>query len=102
LGGVRLSAELMEHGSKMQCKTQAKGMRQLVRQRQRLLAALQGLPRRAQQPQDMGHKAPGNDPRVNAIDKGMGAVLLGMVEGNRLRTVRSGGCQLAEKKCQCS
>src|SRR5262249_44133153 len=95
--GVWLPAELMEPSSMMQCETQAKGSGQLVRQRQRLLAALQGLPRIAQYPQDLGRMAPGRNADVTPEGQRLGAVRLGTVEGLRLRKVLSGRCQLTEK-----
>src|SRR5262249_28972907 len=62
-----------------------------------LLAALQGLPRIAQYPQDLGRMAPGRNADVTPEGQRLGAVRLGTVEGLRLRKVLSGRCQLTEK-----
>src|SRR6266478_7792786 len=51
LGNTHLAAELMETGSGNQGKTQAEGVRDLLRQRQRFMASHQPLVRIAQIPQ---------------------------------------------------
>ena len=75
----------MQHGRKGQGRRQAKGVRQLLGQGERLLTALPGLVRIAQQPQDPGGIGSGNTtPGSCPVERCMGAVLLGVVEGDAL------------------
>ena len=56
-----------------------------------MLATLQGLVRIAEQPQGLTQVGEAIDPWVLVpIDKGMGAMLLGIVQGHRRFKVRSG------------
>ena len=73
----------MEPGSKDQGKSQAKGVRQLLGQGECLVAPLQGLVWIAKIPQGPGCKGEASHPRVLPVEEGQGAVLLGIVEGNR-------------------
>ena len=59
------------------------------------MAPLQGLVRIAQQPQRTADIGPGNDPGPLTIEPGLGTVLLGIVEGNRLLQGPEGRHQLA-------
>ena len=77
----------MEHGSKAQDKTQAKGVRTLLRQGHRCVDPRQPLVRIAQVPQRPGGKAVANHARVLPIEDRSGAVLLGIVERYTLRQV---------------
>src|SRR5262245_16050151 len=79
LGGMPLTAELMEYGNHTPGKTQAKGVGNLLCQRHRLLALRQPLVRRAQVPQFPGSMAMANDPGILPIEDSRGAVLLGVV-----------------------
>ena len=78
----------MEHGSKVQGKTQAKGVRTLLRQGHRFLAPRQPLVRIAQVPQRPGGKAVAHHPSVLPIEERRGTVLLGIVERYPLGKVR--------------
>ena len=78
----------MEHGSKAQGKTQAKGVRTLLRQGHRLVAPRQPLVRIAKIPQRPGGIAAANHASVVPIEERRGAVLLGVVEGYPLCKVR--------------
>ena len=86
----------MEPGSKVQGKSQAKGVRQLLGQGERLVAPLQGLVRIAKKPQGQGCIGEASHPRVMPVQEGMGAVLLGVVEGNPLLQVLSGWSKLSQ------
>src|SRR5437867_6460479 len=74
----------MEHGSGGQSNSQAKGVRQLLGERQRLPLSVQGLVRIAKKPQPLGCKAPADHPGILGIEEGQGAVLSRVVEGNTL------------------
>ena len=78
----------MEHGSTAQGKTQAKGVRTLLRQGHRLVAPRQPLVRIAQEPQRPGGIAVANHTSVLPIEERRGAVLLGIVERYTLCKVR--------------
>src|SRR4029453_2420985 len=80
LGSTPLAAELMEHGSKGQDKTQAKGVRTLLRQRHRLLALRQPLLRIPQIPQRPSSKDVTYHTSVFPVQERRSAVLLGVVE----------------------
>ena len=79
-----------------QGKRQTKGVRQLVRQGEALLAPLQRLVRIAQHPQDQGREDPASHARVLPIEESMGAVLLRVVQGHALLQVGTGRDQLAQ------
>src|SRR5882724_7583951 len=82
---LRLQAELMEHSSPAQGKTQTKGVCTLLRQRQRFVAAHQPLVWIAKIPQRPGGVGVTNHPRVLPMLEHSGAVLRGVVEGYALR-----------------
>ena len=88
LGRTPLTAELMEHGSPAQGKTQAKGACTLLRQGHCLLAPRQPLVRRAQVPQHPSSIAAANHASVLPIEERRGTVLRGVVQGYPLRKVR--------------
>src|SRR4029453_7071238 len=88
LGSTPLAAELMEHGSKGQDKTQAKGVRTLLRQRHRLLALRPPLLRKAKYPQWQSGKAVTYHTRVFPIEECSSAMLLEVVEGYPLCQMR--------------
>src|SRR5262249_22501213 len=52
----------------------------------------------ASQPQDMGRTGQAKHPGVQSIEKGMGAMLLGVVEGDPLLCVLSGWNNLSKKE----
>ena len=79
-----------------QSKHQTKGVGELVCQGEALLAPLQRLVRIAQHPQGKGCIDPASHTRVLPIEEGMGAVLLGMVQGNALLQVGTGRNKLAK------
>src|SRR5262249_37529094 len=88
LGGIPLATEVMDDGSTAQGMPEAIGVRQLLRQRHRLLALRQPLGRRAQTPQCLGGKAMANHASVFPIEERRGAMVLGVVEGYALCKVR--------------
>src|SRR5215831_5814504 len=100
LGSTHLAAELMEHGSKAQSKTQAKEVRILLRQRYRLLAPSQPLVRIPQRPQRPRGKDVTHHTSVFPIKECRGAVLLGVIERHTLCKVRVrlGWCAQAEQR----
>ena len=65
-------------------------MRQVLRERARLVAALQGLVRIAQSPQSEGVNRQGRYPRVLAIGEGERAMLLGIVQRDALGKMLAG------------
>ena len=71
-------------------------MRQLLGQGERLVAPLQGLVRIAKKPQGQGRIGEASHPGVMPVEEGMGAVLLGVVEGNALLQVRAGRGKLSQ------
>ena len=77
---LNLPAVLMDHGSPTQGKPQAKGMRTLLCQQQRIVTPRQPLVRIAQGPQRPGGKAITNHTRVVPIEEHQGTVLLGIIE----------------------
>jgi hypothetical protein len=79
---VSLTAELMERRGKEQDSSQGMGVRHLTGQGERRLTPLQGLLRIAQPPQHPGRKREAKDSGV--VQDGMGAVLLGIIEGTAL------------------
>ena len=83
MGGLPFPAELMEAGRISPGIRQAKGVRQLLGQGQRLVGRSQGLVWIAEMPQGIG---PGQaeHPQVEAEQEGLRAVLLGIVEGEAL------------------
>src|SRR5262245_63688922 len=86
----------MQPGSKALCLHKAKGLRQLPGQGQRLTAPLQRLVRIAQRPQGTGRKGSATNAGVFPIEEGVGAVLLGVVEGYSLLQMGSGGSKLSQ------
>jgi hypothetical protein len=72
------------------------GVRQLLDQSESFMDSPQGLIWVAQRPQDAARIAEANYPRVlSSIQKGEGAVLLGIIEGYALLYVRSGWGKLS-------
>src|SRR5436309_7827169 len=69
LGGMLLTAQLMEHRSKAQGKTEAKGMCTLLRPRQRFVASHLPLVKIAKQPQRQSSSAMAHYPSVLAIEE---------------------------------
>src|SRR5262245_19215354 len=97
VGHVRLPTTLMDIGSKDQGSSQTEGMRQLAGQGQRLLAPLQGLVGIAKVPQYSGETGEAKHPEV-VPGEDMGAVRLGIVEGDALLQVRADGAPLSEEE----
>ena len=71
-------------------------MRQLLGEGERVVDAPQGLVRIAKIPQRPGPKGEAVHPGVIAIQKGVGAMLLGMVERHALLQVCTGASELAQ------
>src|SRR5882724_7241474 len=86
----------MEHGRTAKRIHEAERVRQLSREDERFVAALEGLIRKAQRPQDAPRKRQASHTGVLNSPKGQGAVLIGIIEGNPLLQVCSGLIQLAE------
>src|SRR5215510_10492873 len=77
--GLGLAAVVMEARRLIPGDTQAEGVRALVRQRQGLAAALLGLLRIAQEPEDNGQIVEAPQPRVLTVEEGMAVMLLSLV-----------------------
>src|SRR5215813_3123632 len=92
LGSTPLIAELMEHGSKVQGKTQAEGGCTLLRQGHCLVALCQPLVRIPKIPQRPHGVDVANHASILPIEERRGTVLRGVVQGYPLRKVgvRSG------------
>src|SRR5215510_3698659 len=88
LGGMPLTAQLMELGNKVQGGTQAKRVCNLPREGHRLVAPCQPLIRIAQQPQHESVLGATHHARVLPMEKCRGTVLLGVVECYTLRIMR--------------
>src|SRR5262249_7771372 len=84
LGATHLTAELMEHSRSTQGKTQAEGVCTLLRQRHCFLAPHQPLVRITQVPQRPGVLNRAYHASILPIEKRVGAVLIGVVEGYTL------------------
>jgi hypothetical protein len=101
---MSLPAPTVDLGSKEQGSSHTEGVRELLRQRQCLLALLQGLVRVAKHPQDLGETGQAMHHGL-WVDEAMGAVLQGLgagkallqVEGDTLLQVRAGRAQLSEE-----
>src|SRR5262249_30760142 len=85
-------AQLIEPESK----GEAKGVRQLLGEGEGFVDSPQGLVRIAEIPQRPGSKGEAVHPGVIAIQKGVGAMLLGMVERHPLLQVCTGTSELAQ------
>ena len=92
LRGRSFPAQLMEPGSK----GEAKGVRQLLGEGEGFADYPQGLARIAKIPQRLGPKGEAVHPGVIAIQKGVGAMLLGIVEGHALLQVCTGASELSQ------
>src|SRR2546428_1785097 len=86
----------MEPGGKGEGKGEAKGMRQLLGEGERVVDSPQGLVRIAEIPQRPGSKRETVHPGVIAIQKGVGAMLQGMVERHALLQVCAGTSELSQ------
>src|SRR5262245_46346208 len=94
----------MEPGSKVEGKSEAKGVRQLLGQRERLGASPAALVRIAKQPQSQGRIREANARRIRPIQERQRAVLLDVVEGHRLLQIHPSRGKLAkpvERTPQC-
>ena len=89
-------AALLEPGRKDEGNSEAKGVRQLLGEGERVVDAPQGLVGIAELPQGQRHKGETVHPGVIAIQKGVGAMLLGIVERQALLQVGPGGGELAQ------
>src|SRR5262245_58003120 len=101
LCGLPLPAELVEFSSKAEGIGQGKGVSWLPSPSERLVNRLEGLVRIAQTPQCQGCMGEGSHRRVLPIEETMGTALLRVVEGHRLRQVRSGSGQLPQPEQGC-
>ena len=90
VGALRLSTELMDQRGKEQGRHHTGRVRQRAGQGQRLLAPLQGLVQIAKRPQDLGETPEASDPLMGLGEEALGAVLLGVVEGDALLQVQAG------------
>src|SRR5215470_11990596 len=88
LGDTHLATELMQFRHPTEGDTQAKGMRQLLREGQRLVAPQPSLVRIAQIPQGPTSMAQTNHTRILPIAERRSAVLLGIIERYPLGNVR--------------
>ena len=96
LGQGRLPAQVMQHGSPVQGNGETQGVGELLGQGQRRLAAghrLVGVP---EEPEGRRRAIAATHPRVvPAVERGMGAVPLRIIEPQPLFLVHPGGGQLA-------
>src|SRR5262249_7571484 len=90
LGCWPLAAELTHEGGKRISQSQAKGVREFLRQGRCLMASLQCLVRIARKPQNADHVAQTKHPRVLAIKESEGTMLLHIIPGDPLLQVLSG------------
>jgi hypothetical protein len=88
--GLHLPAELREVSCSEQCRRQAEGVRHTLYQGQSLAHGHQRLVRITKRPQNPGEIDLAVHPGVTSIEKGMGAVLLGMIEHYSLLQMDSG------------
>ena len=96
LGQGRLPAQVMQHGSPVQGKVETRGVGELLGQGQRRLAAGQRLVGVAEEPEGRRGAIAAAHPRiVPAVERGMGAVPLRIIEPQPLFLVHPGGGQLA-------
>ena len=89
-------AQLLEPGSKIEGKSEAKGVRQLLGEGERVVDAPQGLLWTAKMPQRQGLKGEAVHPGVIAIQKGVGAMLLAMIKSYALLQVYTGTSELSQ------
>jgi hypothetical protein len=87
---------LREPGSKDEGNGEAKGVRQLLGEGERFVDSPQGLVRIAEIPQWQRPKGETVHPGVIAIQKGVGAMLLGIVERHALLQVFTGASELSQ------
>jgi hypothetical protein len=85
----------MEPSSTGESMSQAVEVRQLPGEGECPLAPLQGLLWVAQIPEDPGGVGVGIHPKVIPLPEGLGAVMLGVVEGNRLLLVGAGPSEVS-------
>jgi hypothetical protein len=85
---MHLAADLMEHGSVSQGKTQAKEVCTLLCERHCLVIPRHCLVYIPQTPQRLSVKAVASHARIFPIEKRRGTVLLGVVKGYPLRQMR--------------
>src|SRR5262245_31082877 len=87
LGCLHLPSEPVTLSRKIQGIGQTKGVRLLLGQGDRLLAPLEGLIRIAKEPQHMRCTGEARHPEVLTIKRGMGAMLLRVIESDTLLPV---------------
>src|SRR4029450_4657382 len=88
--------QLMEPGSKDEGNDEAIGVRQLLGEGERVVDSPQGLVWIAEIPQWQRHKGETVHSGVICIQKGVGAMLLGMVERYALLQVCTGASELSQ------
>ena len=96
MGYLDILAVLILHSSMAKRKTQGVGMRQFMGQCQCLVQTLQPLLGIAKMPQRPGSIAAAYHAGILAVEKGVGAVLRRLVEGNTTLSVHLGGVQFAQ------
>src|SRR5262245_3877799 len=93
---MHIAAQHMEYGAEAEHKPQAKQMRQLVCQGDRLLTPPQGAVRVPQRPQRERCIGPARSSRVKSNVDSQGAVLLGVMERNAALEVFVGSDDLSQ------
>src|SRR5207249_7073743 len=96
LYGRYVPAELRDEGRETPRKRQTKGMRQLVRQRQGIVEAGQGLRRVPQQPEGQRGKGSAGNTRILAYAEHRSMVLVCRVAGDAFLQVHTGSRQRAK------
>ena len=96
LGQGRLPAQVMQHGRPVQGHGETQGVGELLGQGQRRLAAGHRLVRVPEEPEGLRRAIAATHPGVvPAVERGMGAVPLRVIEPQPLFLVRPGGGELA-------
>ena len=86
----------MEHGREEQGESETLGVRKLPGEGQRRVPPLQGLIRSAKAPQSLAHMAQTGHSSIVPVAEDMGAMLLRIVERNRLFEVGAGWGELSQ------
>jgi hypothetical protein len=97
LAGQRvLTTQKMDRGNIIQSEGQTVGMEQCLGYSERLLTPPEGLVGIAKPPQNIGCVAAAGHPGVMAVQKGIGTMLVEIVQDDPLLYVCSGGGQLSQ------
>src|SRR5262245_5958463 len=95
---LRLATHVMHRGGMNERNDYAKGVSEIVGQRESLVARCQRAIRIAKRPQNQSQNGCGVDPWVMPVDEGMGAVNLWVVEMDSLVEVIPSRTQIARKE----